>query len=71
MERLFNIKSGERESFPLFELSKLESRGNSDKIELIHSIERIKNQLNIVLRHRFIFCHSFDFFFWSRSFQPI
>lgn len=42
MERLFNIKSGERESFPLFELSKLESRGNSDKIELIHSIERIK-----------------------------
>ncbi len=45
MERLFNIKSGERESFPLFELSKLESRGNSDKIELIHSIERIKNQL--------------------------
>ena len=45
MERLFNIKSGERESFPLFELSKLENRGNSDKIELIHSIERIKNQL--------------------------
>ena len=45
MERLFNIKSGERESFPLFELSKLESRGNSDKIELIHSIERIKTNL--------------------------
>ena len=64
MERLFNIKSGERESFPLFELSKLESRGNSDKIELIHSIERIKPTLtNKILYYVIGFLSFFDFFF--------